>query len=82
MITPPDVYRLYFHGPAYQVVGEAWRDDGERLGASPITSRRTGPPPEYPLLRLGRGWSCASRWQDCGRPVKRAGSPFPPTSTD
>jgi hypothetical protein len=25
-LTPPDVYRLYFHGPAYQVVGEAWRD--------------------------------------------------------
>jgi hypothetical protein len=23
-----DIYRLYFHGPAYQVVAEAWRDDG------------------------------------------------------
>ena len=32
-ITPPDVYRLYFHGPAYQVVGEAWRDDGGAAGS-------------------------------------------------
>ena len=31
-LSPPDVYRLYFHGPAYQVVGEAWRDDGGAAG--------------------------------------------------
>ncbi|HLN76302.1 MAG TPA: SDR family NAD(P)-dependent oxidoreductase, partial [Nocardioidaceae bacterium] len=31
-IQPPDVYRLYFHGPAYQVVGKAWRDDGAAAG--------------------------------------------------
>jgi NAD(P)-dependent dehydrogenase (short-subunit alcohol dehydrogenase family) len=24
-LGPPEVYRLYFHGPAYQVVGSAWR---------------------------------------------------------
>jgi hypothetical protein len=24
-LSPADVYRLYFHGPAYQVVGSAWR---------------------------------------------------------
>jgi hypothetical protein len=24
-LTPTQVYRLYFHGPAYQVVGSAWR---------------------------------------------------------
>jgi hypothetical protein len=24
-LTPAQVYRLYFHGPAYQVVGSAWR---------------------------------------------------------
>jgi hypothetical protein len=24
-LTPQDVYRLYFHGPAYQVVAEGWR---------------------------------------------------------
>ncbi len=28
-LTPAEVYRLYFHGPAYQVVGGAWRhEDG------------------------------------------------------
>ncbi len=32
VITPSDVYRLYFHGPAYQVVGEAWQDDGAVVG--------------------------------------------------
>ena len=32
MIAPADVYRLYFHGPAYQVVAEAWRDDGAAAG--------------------------------------------------
>ncbi len=25
VLGPDDVYRLYFHGPAYQVVGQAWR---------------------------------------------------------
>ncbi len=32
VIAPADVYRLYFHGPAYQVVGEAWRDNGAAAG--------------------------------------------------
>ncbi len=32
VITPADIYRLYFHGPAYQVVAEAWRDDGAAAG--------------------------------------------------
>jgi hypothetical protein len=31
-IAPADVYRLYFHGPAYQVVGEAWRENGAAAG--------------------------------------------------
>ncbi len=31
-IAPSDVYRLYFHGPAYQVVAEAWRDDSAAAG--------------------------------------------------
>ncbi|HET8949920.1 MAG TPA: polyketide synthase dehydratase domain-containing protein, partial [Solirubrobacteraceae bacterium] len=28
-----DVYRVYFHGPAYQVLERAWRDDGHVVGA-------------------------------------------------
>jgi hypothetical protein len=31
-LTPEEVYRLYFHGPAYQVVGECWRQDGGAAG--------------------------------------------------
>ncbi|HEX6856152.1 MAG TPA: SDR family NAD(P)-dependent oxidoreductase [Streptosporangiaceae bacterium] len=27
-VAREDVYRLYFHGPAYQVVAEAWQDHG------------------------------------------------------
>jgi acyl transferase domain-containing protein/NAD(P)-dependent dehydrogenase (short-subunit alcohol dehydrogenase family) len=30
MVTAADIYRVYFHGPAYQVVERAWRD-GERI---------------------------------------------------
>jgi hypothetical protein len=33
VLVPDDVYRLYFHGPAYRVVGEAWRQDGAAAGA-------------------------------------------------
>ena len=33
VIAPLDVYRLYFHGPAYQVVGEAWEDNGGAAGS-------------------------------------------------
>ena len=29
-----DIYRVFFHGPAYQVIEEAWRDDGDRGGAT------------------------------------------------
>ena len=31
-VSTDDVYRMYFHGPAYQVVGSAWRD-GDRAAA-------------------------------------------------
>ena len=31
-LAADDVYRMYFHGPAYQVVGAAWRD-GDRAAA-------------------------------------------------
>jgi acyl transferase domain-containing protein/acyl carrier protein len=26
------IYRIYFHGPTYQVLARAWRDDGEVIG--------------------------------------------------
>ncbi len=31
-IEPADIYRIYFHGPAYQVVDEAWWDGKHAIG--------------------------------------------------
>lgn len=31
-IKPADIYRIYFHGPAYQVVDEAWWDGQRAIG--------------------------------------------------
>ncbi|MGB8022137.1 MAG: SDR family NAD(P)-dependent oxidoreductase, partial [Candidatus Nanopelagicales bacterium] len=39
-LTPDDVYRLYFHGPAYQVVASAWR-----AGDAAVTQMSTTLPP-------------------------------------
>jgi hypothetical protein len=43
------IYRLYFHGPAYQVVQRAWRDDDRIVGqlAGPLPAHHH--PPERPL---------------------------------
>lgn len=32
VVEHDDVYRVYFHGPAYQVLGQAYRDDGRVFG--------------------------------------------------
>jgi NAD(P)-dependent dehydrogenase (short-subunit alcohol dehydrogenase family)/acyl carrier protein len=50
IIEAADIYRFYFHGPAYQVLEHAWRD-GERIVgqmASNLPSNHY--PPEKPLL--------------------------------
>jgi NADP-dependent 3-hydroxy acid dehydrogenase YdfG/acyl carrier protein len=31
-VSADDIYRIYFHGPAYQVLDEAWRSDGAAVG--------------------------------------------------
>jgi hypothetical protein len=31
-IAAADIYRIYFHGPAYQVLGRAWRDEDRIVG--------------------------------------------------
>jgi hypothetical protein len=41
-VARQDVYRLYFHGPAYQVVAEAWQDHGAAVGRL-----ATGLPPNH-----------------------------------
>jgi hypothetical protein len=37
-VAAPDVYRIYFHGPAYQVLQRAWRAGGQVVGelAAPL----------------------------------------------
>jgi acyl transferase domain-containing protein len=45
-LAPREIYRLYFHGPAYQVIGSGWRHGGgaaARLAAGlpPATDRPT-----------------------------------------
>ncbi len=32
VIAAADIYRIYFHGPAYQVLGRAWRDEDRIVG--------------------------------------------------
>ncbi|HRW20020.1 MAG TPA: SDR family NAD(P)-dependent oxidoreductase, partial [Dermatophilaceae bacterium] len=43
-IGSDDVYAFYFHGPAYQVVGEAWRSDGDEGAGS--AARMADPLPD------------------------------------
>jgi hypothetical protein len=32
VVAPDEIYAIYFHGPAYQVMGGAWSADGEMVG--------------------------------------------------
>jgi NADP-dependent 3-hydroxy acid dehydrogenase YdfG len=53
--TPEDVYRMYFHGPAYQVVGSAWRSgDGPvaQLAADLPDNHAPGDQPTQAAPRL------------------------------
>ncbi len=49
-----DVYRLYFHGPAYRVIDRAWREgpSAAALLATELPPNHT--PPELPLLAAPR----------------------------
>ncbi len=46
-LTPEQVYRLYFHGPTYQVVGSAWKRDG---GAAASFAANLPPQTDEPVL--------------------------------
>jgi acyl transferase domain-containing protein/acyl carrier protein len=43
------VYRVYFHGPAYQVLDRAWRSDGEVLGQLALDLPPDHEPPGQPM---------------------------------
>ncbi len=53
-LTPAEVYALYFHGPAYQVVGAAWEADGTSVAqlADPLPDNHT--PAAAPLVGAPR----------------------------
>jgi hypothetical protein len=54
IIESPDIYPLYFHGPAYQVVERAWWDEKRIIG---LMSKRLPPnhlPSELPTLMAPR----------------------------
>jgi hypothetical protein len=53
-ISSADIYRVYFHGPAYQVLDRAWRD-GERIVGQMTEGLPTHHyPPEQPMLMAPR----------------------------
>jgi NAD(P)-dependent dehydrogenase (short-subunit alcohol dehydrogenase family) len=54
VLTRDDVYRLYFHGPAYQVVAESWRVDGAAAGRLAADLPANHQPPELPTVLAPR----------------------------
>jgi len=48
------IYRLYFHGPAYQVIDSAWRTGNRIVGALAKKLPANHVPPELPLIASPR----------------------------
>jgi hypothetical protein len=53
-IEAADIYRLYFHGPAYQVVERAWWDGNRIVGLMNKSLPDNHHPPERPTLMAPR----------------------------
>lgn len=49
-LSPEDVYRLYFHGPAYRVVSSAWRRGPGAAAAYAVDLPPHHEPPDLPTL--------------------------------
>jgi NAD(P)-dependent dehydrogenase (short-subunit alcohol dehydrogenase family) len=54
IIESADIYRLYFHGPAYQVVERAWWDGKRIIGLMAEDLRNNHHPAELPTLMTPR----------------------------
>ncbi|MBZ5629728.1 MAG: SDR family oxidoreductase, partial [Acidobacteriia bacterium] len=54
VIGAADIYRVYFHGPAYQVVQRAWRDGKRTIGLFSPNLPTNHFPPEKPLVAAPR----------------------------
>jgi acyl transferase domain-containing protein/NAD(P)-dependent dehydrogenase (short-subunit alcohol dehydrogenase family)/acyl carrier protein len=53
-ITSDDIYRLYFHGPTYQVVEKAWRDGDRVVGLMTKNLPNNHFPAEQPTVAAPR----------------------------
>ncbi|HSR24506.1 MAG TPA: SDR family NAD(P)-dependent oxidoreductase, partial [Candidatus Eisenbacteria bacterium] len=49
-VAAPDIYRVYFHGPAYRVLERAWRDDGRVIGLAAADLPADHRPADRPFL--------------------------------
>ena len=49
-VRDEDIYQVYFHGPAYQVLDTAWRDNGMVVGRMSDRLPEDRQPPELELL--------------------------------
>ena len=54
IIEAADIYRLYFHGPAYQVLERAWFDGDRIVGRLSENLPSNHIPPEKPTLMMPR----------------------------
>ncbi len=54
VIEAAEIYRVYFHGPAYQVVERAWRSGTRTLGLLSSALPSNHLPPELPLAAAPR----------------------------
>jgi NAD(P)-dependent dehydrogenase (short-subunit alcohol dehydrogenase family) len=54
IIKAADIYRLYFHGPAYQVMEQAWLDSDQIFGLMARSLPSNHLPPEKPTLMAPR----------------------------
>ena len=50
VLSPEEIYRVYFHGPAYRVLEKAWRTNGAAVGLLPETLPANHDPEDVPTL--------------------------------
>jgi hypothetical protein len=54
VVSPQDIYRVYFHGPAYRVLESAWRVNGAAVGLMADALPPSHEPPDRTLLMAPR----------------------------
>ncbi len=54
IVEVPHIYRVYFHGPAYQVLARAWRDGGQIVGQMATSLPANHEPSDLPTVMAPR----------------------------